>query len=755
MASTRKDLPRPTMAGGMTQAMPSWQVPDQAWWYASGMRFAEGRITQVPRKVERTSLALAHLFPVTNMEFLPSGKGRSGTLVAWTQDSVWQVLPGSGRRLLEAGETEPSFAYSSVQPLRWGTCRYNNRVFFVNELNPVHVTDGASIEEVVGSPKARYVDVFFNHLVVGRVNGGDCRFAWSHLDNFGEWRARSHTEADFFDCTDHQRESAWGRGITGLRKLGNLQVVYTTTGLYVAQYVGLPTVMRTDPVPDPHGNSLPWALVGTDRQHFFVDADHGSFYRFDGQKIEEVGQPVKRQFFRELGVETAELTWGYVDQAYEEVHWVYRSQRSPEAFDREVVLSLREGTWRFGDVEDVYSFASGGTRERTIDEMEAQVDKVTVDTDSAGIVNETVGRIYGSHHGRILREENEADSNGMLLFVESPVLETGDFAYGSLKEVKQVDGLTLHTDYRADSCSGVQVEHIQRDRLEQTPRSNVLPAVFTYERPSVDTITVGSILHKFVFRPISSNQLTRASVAAPFLATVRAEVLRATGIQGAFDMTVEIPGQVAGWYEPPVDPPRDPQYPPVNPPVIIVDPPKIPKEYVYRRPLVIPLIDARDWFGNATPFPILYQGKSLIPYGFSTEVMPTLTPRQFISVATLSGYSVTQPQVDVFWAWVREVFDKNAVSAAGLTPGRLFDAFKVPVDDMPGDELDPVAVFKSVDLIGWVLNGFTIHQAIATNNELGIVDPSTFEKQQGIRCFTSWCAQPIVHLIYTRPGDYV
>lgn len=380
--------------------------------------------------------------------------------------------------------------FTSTQYARWAYAvnQDTDKIYFCNIENYLRSTDGFSLDAAVaGLPGGRYLDVFFDHLMVGYTyeSGGLNKFRvrWSDLYDFNNFTVTSSNEADLYEFNEPEDETGFSRGITGMKRLGQGLAVYTPKTIYMVQYVGLPDVMRIEPVITGLGNAFPYAVVGVNRLHFFISDEN--FYVFDGASDPKpIGDDIKDYFFADLNKNQIirDTLWAYHNSTMQEVHWVYAntSVNAAGTFNREVVYNYRENIWYVQSCENIHSFGYVGSLFRTIDQLtdvSSTIDGLTGQIDRLGQTNTNYDYAWGSDSNRVLQEEVTATLDVNLLSQTTPFLETGDMVYGSIEHVKEVDSICIHSEF--SGCDGIKVEYSVRAHLDDPVVWQTAPQLWT------------------------------------------------------------------------------------------------------------------------------------------------------------------------------------------------------------------------------------------------------------------------------------
>ena len=365
---------------------------------------------------------------------------------------------------------------------RFGTCVHNNHLFFVNELNPVMMTEGTHVRKLAtsGIPKGRYVAVFFDHVVVGAPIYNSVKkpweIMWSDLHDYSNWTPGSDSEADSYICTEMQTGEEKVAGITGMINHKHMLLIFTERAVYAMRYVGLPRVVRVEPVILGFGNGLPYAVGTIDDKVAFIDTNHRQFYMIDVARSfqpQAFGDPIVDYFFDDLSTtyDYSTRTYFYRDFEKNEAVWTYVSKASTTgAYDKAVAYNFSNNTWTVRDAVGEMCYLDAGYRARCADESyeyaSAREGTVTASTaaDDSVLTLENFGRVWGSKLAEVLDDDTyytaEANIRGMSL----PVIETGDLLFDAPREVKEVSDVVLSAT--AASFRGVKVEVSARKMVD-------------------------------------------------------------------------------------------------------------------------------------------------------------------------------------------------------------------------------------------------------------------------------------------------
>lgn len=556
MSSSHTPIHRDRMVDGIDRGVRPHQIGDNAWYDHFNMRVFEGYVRQVPRKKVSFSVLQNTACDIEVLQPIPVRNKAYSLMIALSQECAFRVSSAGSVPLLE-GDAIAAFTRSEE---RWGTCFHNDRLFFTNPLNAVRWCDGSTVKAIgTDVPSGRYVTVFYEHVFVGGsvYRGIDLphRMMWSNLYDLSDFNADSDTEGDHFDFVIKDKMVGGVAGITGQGLLGDLMFVYTPNGVHRLSYVGLPKVVRVDELPFDVGCGFKRSMVEANGCHYFIDASLKTFFMFNGMAPTDIGQNIRNLFFADLKSGYEQLTYGYEDRTYREIHWVYVSNTSDGEFDREVVFNWKTGKWWHGSVENVHCFAQGGPVARTIDELTGTISSYTqaVNTlDESGVV---LGRIYGANNGLILVEEGSGDTNVNLINAPLPVLETKDYHYDDLQTVKESSSMVIHSAYA--EAAGVDVFHARRSLIDDAVTFVQEPQIWTptlrEQRLSFPRTSGRLLRYRFRPRGVEEQEVVETTYTAPSSFSLRAEIAKASEVStdgalcGTYDGDAISGGHLAEW----------------------------------------------------------------------------------------------------------------------------------------------------------------------------------------------------------------
>lgn len=464
MPATNRSVLIEQVTGGVDTTSPPHLVMPPKWTTAHNMRF-NPRCEQVPRKKLYNTLSASD--SVLALPMLPGELPGYARILALTKDQLRAI----------SGSVLTNGLASDAEYRRWSFCLYNGRIYYTNELNPIRSTDGSTDSVLANAPSARYITAWYDHLVVGVPTFEGSRYPdrvmWSHLYDFTKWHPDAPNEADHYDVVEWQQSDYPFSGVTGLAKLGGTLWVYTPTAIVPLRYTGIGQgVIQVvdDQVVTRCGNTYPWTLVSLDRVHFFYDGIENNIFAFDGQTISPVGEPIRRYLEENLNESPtlAAKMWGCVDVENREIWWRFVSKTSNGDFDKAVVFNYRLKLWFTASTENVQAFCGSVFVNDTMDSLQGEMQDLQGTMAQLGANEEKVPRIYGADAGKLYRDEETADATASLLPADDPVLETGDFLYGSLNAIKEGREVAVNAGWDAtrDPTMRLEVGVAARDYLD-------------------------------------------------------------------------------------------------------------------------------------------------------------------------------------------------------------------------------------------------------------------------------------------------
>jgi hypothetical protein len=282
------------------------------------------------------------------------------------------------------------------------------------------------------------------------------------------WEPAQTNEAEYIDFEEWARHDIPFYGVTGIRRLGNLQIVYTPTAIFGVRYVGKPKIVQWDPLVEDRGSGLVYGLCGHASRHFFFDGVEGDFFAFDGQSVTSIGGPSIDKFVEAMSTDwtVAQQTWAYTRPEFQEAVWVFKTTGST-TYDKKLVYNWNTNEWHWASCEDERAFGGGtGQLVTSADSLVGTLNALVGTADAQGVSGTSVPCLWGSGDSYVLREVVDADAETTYLAQDEPYLVTPDVHMGTLDLVKELDRILVNAKYIYGD--GIEVSMSVRESLTDT-----------------------------------------------------------------------------------------------------------------------------------------------------------------------------------------------------------------------------------------------------------------------------------------------
>lgn len=523
MPTTRRQITLDKMLGGENSTIAAHLIGDGVWKEQTSVATNNGKMAQVPLLKKYMTLtgwstkeADPHVLEGIPVDYealcLPvvitprfiaqlRDSGASPNLVYLPLDGV--PIDGVNKKfIIETDATGDPLPTNYL--VRWAHTLYAGQIWFINDLNKLYSTDGSRViqyttvsgkEEFLATletknlPMARYIDAFFDHIVVANVtfkgNRDPLGVRWSDLYRPDSWEPAQGNEADFFSLADYFRGDSGVNEITGVGKLGDTRIVFTQSMIFSMRYIGLPKIMHFAPFPGGYdiGNFFRYGLASYRDRHFFWDNNEKDFFVLSAEGIKSIGEPVREVFAAVIHPTYAnqQQTTAWVvperSQVWWSTPWVLGGQFA-------VCYNWRNGTWFRDFTPDQYGMCVSLRMARglTCDELTGTADGLLGTAEGLVAAATQLPGLYGGRNGEVYQEVNTSafDITTTIRGSKIPELVTGDRYYGDLETYKEMDGVTIHATYRKGN--GVQVFLSARDHLDD-PVDFVLQGVWNSSLP--------------------------------------------------------------------------------------------------------------------------------------------------------------------------------------------------------------------------------------------------------------------------------
>ena len=319
----------------------------------------------------------------------------------------------------------------------------------------------------------KYAAIFQNHLVIGQYAAGKYdavegvadgydasttpwTVGWSDLNDPDEFfslptaTTTFDNEADTYEVPTTGFQDAGREGMTGMEIIRDRLYIYLSDSIYVMQYLGLPSVMRTTLLFDKIGSLFSNGVVATPSGHYFIGRRDVFF--FDGvSQPRPIGIKIADKLFSELVPESDanyDRLFGTYNADRREVCWTYWQKLDTDVYQvRQLCYREDDDQWHFrnlpsevrcvGRLYSKYEKQVFGGDQRILKDME------TGEEDAAVVDDETV--LGGSTRQT------------------SPQIEWHDTGLGQDNHLKTVD--KVYADFEWTSSNGAKLFLKSRDFL--------------------------------------------------------------------------------------------------------------------------------------------------------------------------------------------------------------------------------------------------------------------------------------------------
>jgi|WetSurSiteA1Bulk_404760.scaffolds.fasta_scaffold25435_1 hypothetical protein len=264
-------------------------------------------------------------------------------------DGSRRVFAGTAAALYEASGgswvDRSAVGGYSIGANRWHFAQFGDDTLAAAKAQTLQRSTTGAFAAVSGAPKASLIDTAGGFIMLCDTNEGtygDQADRWwcsGYLD-YASWTPSVTTQ-----CTTGRLIDVPGP-VLALKALGGGFVAYKRTGMWVASYVGPPSVWQWTQVPGEIGCAMPDAVVSIGAAHAFISRD--DIYLFDGARpVPVAGAKLREWFFAQLSGTYAHRTIGSYDPIAGNVWWHYVSTSAPGSTpDRALVYNVPTG--RFG-----------------------------------------------------------------------------------------------------------------------------------------------------------------------------------------------------------------------------------------------------------------------------------------------------------------------------------------------------------------------------------------------------------------------
>lgn len=242
------------------------------------------------------------------------------------------LFAGTQTKLYKAGTatwtdvTRTGSDYTGSTTSRWCFAQQGNLTIAVNKVdNSQHYIHGSSTEfdDLSGMPKALVAEAVGNFIMIGNYNDGtDTVDGWgcSAIGNYTNWTANIATQ-----CTYGRLYDTPGP-IVGIKRLMDYVIYFKRRSMYLARYVGTPSVWDFSLITDVIGAVSNNAVVRVGAALYFLGDD--AFYAYDSASVQQISIPINEWFNADCNNSKRTLAEGLHDPYSGIIYWFYPSGTS-------------------------------------------------------------------------------------------------------------------------------------------------------------------------------------------------------------------------------------------------------------------------------------------------------------------------------------------------------------------------------------------------------------------------------------------
>ena len=281
----------------------------------------------------------------------------SNVLFAGTQTKIYK---GGATTWTDVTRTGSDYTGSATS--KWRFAQQGNLTFAVNRVDTSQKYDHTAdtdFSDLTAMPISGVVEAVGQFVMVGdyinpvgSVSTPD-GWACSAISDYTDWTASVDTQCVYGRLLDTPGK------VTGIKRLGDYAIYYKLKSMYLARYVGAPTVWEFSLVSDIVGAVSQEAIVKVGQQHYFLGEDN--FYMYDSAQIQPIGEQIKQWFADSVNKKYIGDVQAVHDRNNGHIYWFYPSGTST-TLNSYVAYHYRSGRWGRGDIsaEAVTEYIVGG-----------------------------------------------------------------------------------------------------------------------------------------------------------------------------------------------------------------------------------------------------------------------------------------------------------------------------------------------------------------------------------------------------------
>lgn len=266
-------------------------------------------------------------------------------------DGTNYLFAGTQTKLYKASTTSwtdvslGAGTYTGSTSSLWRFAQQGNVTIAVNKVDtPQASTSGGTFANITAMPKCSLVETWGNFIVIADYNDGTDTpdgYATSAIADYTDWTASIANQ-----CVYGRLYDTPGK-LTGLKAVADYLVFFKKRSMYLARYVGSPSVIEFSLVSSIIGSVGQESIVRVGQSLYFLGDDN--FWLYDTASVTPIGEPIRSWFNVDCNNISRYLTKGQHDRINGIIYWFYASSPSatPNAF---VAYNYRTQKWGKGSV---------------------------------------------------------------------------------------------------------------------------------------------------------------------------------------------------------------------------------------------------------------------------------------------------------------------------------------------------------------------------------------------------------------------
>lgn len=210
-----------------------------------------------------------------------------------------------------------------------------------------------------GAPRAKYIAIWKDFVVLAHLAGGVQRVRWSAIDDPTNWPAVGTAAAAQVqsDQQDLAGDGGWIQGLVG--GLGSADgVVLQERAIWRVTYVGPPLIFGFDLVEGARGTPAPGSIVQLGGIVAYLGED--GFYLFDGMNSTPIGaEKIDKTFFDDFDQTYAARMSAAVDPVNKVFYWAYPGSGHGGVPNRLLAYNWSLRRWSLIDTASEFVFRAG------------------------------------------------------------------------------------------------------------------------------------------------------------------------------------------------------------------------------------------------------------------------------------------------------------------------------------------------------------------------------------------------------------